>query len=92
MDAYVIPVNEDLIPTALEIAYGLRKEGIITDIDLLRRGMGKSLKYANTLHARTAIIVGPKELENNAVTVRNLQSGEQTLVKRNEIASFVKLK
>lgn len=87
IDVYIIPVNEDMIPIALEIAYDLRKEGIVVDIDLLRRGVGKSLKYANSVQATKAILVGPKELEKQALTLRNLETGEQHIVPRKKIVS-----
>jgi len=81
IDVYIIPVNGDMMPKALEIAQQLREQGTSTDIDLLRRGMGKSLKYASSINAKKTIIIGPKELEQDAVTVRDMGSGTQELVK-----------
>lgn len=81
IDVYIIPVNGDMMPKALEIAQQLREHGTSTDIDLLRRGIGKSLKYASTVNAKKAIIIGSKELKESAVTVRDMKSGKQELVK-----------
>jgi len=81
IDVYIIPVNENMMPKALEIAQQLRERGTSTDIDLLRRGMGKSLKYASSINAKKSIIIGPKELEQDAVTVRDMGSGTQEMVK-----------
>ncbi|MFH1101410.1 MAG: histidine--tRNA ligase [Methanobacteriota archaeon] len=90
MNVYIIPVNEDMIPLSLEIAQELRQNGITVDVDLLRRGVGKALKYANSVHAQNAILVGPKELEKNSVTLRDLQTGDQQIVKKTEILSTLK--
>lgn len=83
---YIIPINEDMINKSLEIAQTLREKNLSVDIDLMRRGVGKSLKYASSINAQKVIIVGPKELEKNTVTVRNMINGEQTTVKINEIS------
>ncbi len=82
---YVIPVNEATIDKSLEITQNLRAQGISTDIDLLRRGMGKSLKYASSINAEKAILVGPRELEQGSVTIRDMKSGEQETVRLNDI-------
>jgi histidyl-tRNA synthetase len=90
MDVYIIPVNDAMIPKSLEIAQMLRNAGIFTDVDLLRRGMGKALKYASGLPAKKVILVGPKELESNSVTLRDMQTGEQKLVKIRDVCSTIK--
>jgi histidyl-tRNA synthetase len=78
LDVYIVPVNEDAIPTALTIAAQLRAKGLMTDLDLVRRGISKSLKYAASQQARFAVIIGPKELETKTVTLRNMADGTQT--------------
>jgi len=84
IEVYVIPVNDDMISIALEIVQKLREQKISTDLDLLKRGMGKNMKYASSLKAEKVIIIGPKELEHNSITVRDMKSGDQKLVKINE--------
>jgi histidyl-tRNA synthetase len=91
-DIYIIPVNKDMIPKSIEIAQMLRNEGILTNIDLLRRGISKSLKYANSKNAKKVIIIGSKELEHNSVTIRNMKDGKQETVKTSEIISHIKNK
>ena len=81
MDVFIIPVNEDMIKKSLEMAENLRKQGVLVDIDLLRRGISKSLKYASSINAKKAIIVGPKELEKDEVIIRNMETGKQEIIK-----------
>ena len=85
INAYIIPVNEDMIAKSLEIAQILRNKGISADIDLLRRGIGKSLKYAASIDSEKAIIIGPKELEENSITIKDLETGKQETIKINKI-------
>jgi histidyl-tRNA synthetase len=75
---------------SIEIAQQLRKEGIITEVDILHRGVGKSLKHANSKNSEKAIIIGPKELERDSVTLRDMKTGDQQLVKIAEILAKLK--
>jgi len=81
LDAYVIPYDEKMLDKSLEITKNLRKKGKTVDLDLMRRGIGKSLKYARSINAKNAIIVAPKELENDSVTIKDMITGKQEIVK-----------
>ena len=89
IDAYVIPVSEDMKNKALEITEHLRDEKIKTDVDLLNRGIGKSMKYASSINAEKVIIIGPDEIDKNSVSVKDMKSGEQKLVKINDLAKVI---
>ena len=87
LDYYIIPVDETTINKSINIAQKLREKKISVDIDLLRRGIGKSLKYAGSLKVNKTIIIGPDEIKNNSVTIRDMKTGKQELVK---ISEFIK--
>ncbi len=80
IDAYVLSVTDDMRLKAAEIAAVLRREGISADVDIAGRKMAKALKYASAVRARYAVIVGAKEMEAGAVTLRDMDSGEQKTV------------
>lgn len=90
LDVYVIPIDQDTIKKSLEIAQILRKENFSTDIDLIGRGIGKSLKYASSMNVKKVIILGPKELEQDSATVRDMKTGKQELVKIKDIVAYIK--
>lgn len=90
LDAFIIPVNQTMNQTAIQITQELRTHGITADFDQLRRGIGKSLKYADAKHAEKVIIVGPKELENNSVTLRDMTTGTQDIVPLADISKKLK--
>lgn len=85
MDVFVIPLGEDIIEKAIKIVKKLRDKGLTVDLDLLRRGLGKSLKYASSINAKKVIIIGTNELEQDSVTIRDMESGEQKFVKMKDI-------
>lgn len=90
LDVYVIPINEKMLKNAIKIVNLLREKNIIADVDLMRRGLAKSLKYASSIKAKKAIIVGPKELEKENVIVRDMDSGKQIEVKIKNLLSMIK--
>jgi len=90
IDAYVLPVSEDMKMKAFEVVALLRKEGVSADIDIMGRKMAKAMKYAAAVRARYAVIVGAKEMEHGSVTVKDMVTGEQNVVKLSEIGSYIK--
>ena len=84
--AYVLPVSEEVKMDACRIAAKLRSAGIPTDIEIMGRKMGKAMKYASGLDVKYAVIIGAQELEQDSVTVRDMESGEQKLVRIDSLA------
>ncbi len=80
IDAYVIPVSEDVRMDAAAIVTTIRQAGASADIDIMGRKMAKALKYADSVRARYAVIVGRKDLDAGCVTLRDMKTGEQTEV------------
>lgn len=90
IDAYVVPASDDVRLEAAKIVTMLRNEGLKSDIDIMGRKMGKAMKYASIACARNVIIVGSKELETCSVTVRDMASGEQRIVKIEDLVNDLK--
>src|SRR5207247_5916859 len=63
LDAYVVPIGDTAQTKAIEILTTLRAAGLGSDVDLVGRGPSKNLDYANAIGARTAILVGERELK-----------------------------
>ena len=81
IDAYVVPVSDDVRLESAKIVTMLRDEGLRSDIDIMGRKMAKAMKYASIKGAKNVIIIGAKELESCSVTVRDMVSGEQKVIK-----------
>lgn len=90
LDAYVIPAKDDMRKYAFGIVARLRSNGLRADVDLMRRSMSKNLKYASSVNARYAVIVGKEEMAKRMVTLRDMKSGEQRQVPADDIASEVR--
>jgi histidyl-tRNA synthetase len=76
-DYYVLTVG-DTRDVAARIAHDLRSRGHVVETDLSNRGFGSQLSYADSINARTVVVVGEQDLANDEVTLKEMASGEQT--------------
>jgi histidyl-tRNA synthetase len=67
----------DNFEKAMDITQKLRKNGVSTSIDLNKRSLSKQMDYANKLGVRFAVIVGPEELKEDKVRLRDMVNGEE---------------
>lgn len=85
----VIPVKKDFKLDAIQLAQTLRKENIITDIDLKGKKLKKNLSYANNHNFNKVLMIGKQEVENNTVTVKDMASGEQVTIPQEELVETI---
>ena len=72
----IIPMIENLeIP--IKVSNDLRKYRINTEIYLNNKKLKAKFKYADKLKIPYVIIVGEDEINNNVVTVKNMQTGKE---------------
>ncbi len=90
--AIVTVFNREMAGASIRIANMLRANGINTELGLEVDGLGKQLKYAAAKAIPFAVIIGPDEAAQNQATVRDLMSGEQTVIAQNEIATLLNKK
>jgi histidyl-tRNA synthetase len=90
VDAYVVPVSDDVRGDAARIVSMLRSNGISADMDIMRRKMAKAMKHASSVGAKYAVIVGKNELNDDSATVRDMCSGDQRMVKLKDLPALFK--
>jgi len=71
----VLYINDEMQKVAHSITSLLRLNNIPADIDLANRNLKKQMDSAN--NARFSIIVGPQELENGNVVLRDMKDGTE---------------
>jgi len=77
----VIPVKQELKAEALKISQMLRETGISVEFEVMGRKMAKALEDADRRKVDYAVIVGEKELKEDAVVIRDMAKHEQTTIK-----------
>jgi len=86
----VVPVSEDLTIEAVKISERLRSEGIPSEMEVVGRKISKSLEDADRRNIAYVVIVGEKELKEEAVVLRDMRKKEQKVIKINELAQKIK--
>lgn len=94
-DAGVIPIglgdqpqvivtvfDEKTLPNSSAIATEIREAGFRVALYPEADRLGKQFKYADKLNIPVAVIIGPDELKNDQVAVKNLKTREQVTVDR----------
>jgi len=87
VDAFVIDTTGQ---SATSLTHHLRLAGVATDRAFDGRSMKSQMKAASKSGARYALIVGEDELAQELVTVRDLETGEQTAVGRDVVTDHIR--
>jgi histidyl-tRNA synthetase len=85
----IIPMGEPFDMHGLVLAKLLQDAGYIAEMTY-GGSLGKRLKKANKINARYALILGEEEVASHSVTLKDLQSGEQTLLPQKQIVDILK--
>ncbi len=75
---YLIPIKT--FDESLKIAQELRKAGIKTDIDLMEKGPSRNIKYANAMNIPYVMFIGPDELKQKKVKLRDMKTGKEQML------------
>lgn len=87
-DVFITVFDEQSVNTSLQLATELRRSGfnVETALDGSDK-LGKQFKYADRKGIPYALVLGPDELAQGTVVVRNMQNGEQRSVTRSDVAA-----
>lgn len=89
IDCYVAPLGDEEKAFAFSLVNALRILGFCCDIDFKNRSLKANFKQAERLNAKKMIIVGEDELNNNYVTVKDLETSLEEKVKNEEIIKYL---
>ena len=88
-DVLVISMLPD-ISESIKVATELRKAGINTEVYLNDKKVKAKFKYANKLNIPYVAIIGEEELQNQKVTIKDMESGEQEMLTLEEAIQKIK--
>jgi histidyl-tRNA synthetase len=81
--------SEEQIPASLSLSTDLRKLGIKVTCYPEVAKLGKQFKFADRIAVDFIIIIGPDEITQNVVTLKNLKSGIQQSYPRDKIGAML---
>jgi histidyl-tRNA synthetase len=91
-DVMVTIWNEESLGESLALATELRSQGLRVDLYPEADKMGKQFKYAAARNIPFVAIVGDEERARGEIAIKNLRSGEQRSVKRNDVVEAIRLR
>lgn len=89
-DVLVTIWNETAAGESLKLANELRQNGLRVLVYPEADKLGKQFKYASQINVPFVCVLGETELAENKVTLKNMLSGEQETVSREDVANKIK--
>ncbi len=82
----IIPLDEQYI-VALQTQKLLRESGIVSEINWSTSKLDKRIGYADKLGVPYVMLIGENEVADGLVTLRNMQTGEESKITASEVAN-----
>jgi histidyl-tRNA synthetase len=89
-DVMVSVWSEESIADSLSLAQELRSAGLRVDLYPEADKLGKQFKYASTRGIPFVVIIGDDERARREVSVKDMRSGEQRSIKRDDLAATLR--
>ena len=80
-------IGDEAREYAVRLLHELRSAGIRADIDTRERNLKGQMKYANKLGAAYTAVIGEDEVASGELTLKNMETSEQTKVRREDLAN-----
>jgi histidyl-tRNA synthetase len=90
MKIMLICIGEEPKGEALKIASTLRNIGVPVEFEVMGRNVARALQDADRKEITHAIILGPKEMENQEITFRDMQTRTQRIIKTPDLMKEIK--
>ncbi|NJK39738.1 MAG: threonine--tRNA ligase [Oscillatoriales cyanobacterium RM2_1_1] len=76
IQARLLPVSDEFLPYAQEVAEKMRTYGIRAEADLSHERLGKQIRNAEKEKIPVMAVIGAKEVESNSLSMRTRAAGE----------------
>jgi histidyl-tRNA synthetase len=85
LDLLIAPLGDAAVRHSAVLARELRRSGLV--VEIVEGKLKRAMELANKLGARFTVILGDNELAEGRYALKNMTSGEQQTVTRDEIAA-----
>lgn len=86
-DIFVVTIGDRAKLKSFSILKDLRVNHISADKDHLDRSLKAQFKYSNKINSRYTIVIGDDELDKDEATLKNMETGDQKLIKISELVN-----
>ena len=85
IDAYVLCLSKNAQLEAFKVTTMLRSHGFVSDTDYLQRSFKAQFKSVERMKAKVVILIGDKDIANQTVTIKIIETQEQFVVANDQI-------
>jgi histidyl-tRNA synthetase len=82
--------SQDLLMASFTIAEDLRRSGLNVNCYPEAAKLPKQFKYADRMGMRVVLVLGPEEVANRKVTIKNLRNGTQQTIPQDKVIDSVR--
>ncbi len=87
---FIASVKKQVLPTSFSIVSELRENNISCELDLKGRNLTRQLEYAESIGARYVVIIGPLELKDNIIPIRNMETRIEDKIPLQSLITYFK--
>lgn len=88
LDIYVAS-NTDNENYIIKFVNSLRRKGFSVESNLMDRSLKSQFKYADKINARFVLVIGDDEINENKISVKNMETGEQIKLWSNDVVEYL---
>ncbi|MCF6148343.1 MAG: histidine--tRNA ligase [Candidatus Kuenenia sp.] len=85
---YIVYIGEEVKKHCFYLLNNLRKSNISADLDYEGRSPKAQMRVANKLGVKYVLVLGPDELARGNVKVKIMESGEEAIIRQDEIIDW----
>lgn len=89
-DAFIVFVGDEAKSVGLKLMRNLRHQGFRVEMDDMGRNVKGQFKYADRLNAKYTLVLGEDEINSGMVSVKDMNTGEQTKVSLDDIPKAIR--
>jgi len=89
-DIYIGSIGRKGFVKSQAVTLQLRKSGIVAECDTVGRSVKAQMKYANKIGAKYSVILGDDEVDNDSISLKNMETGEVEALKLSGLETKMK--
>ncbi|MFQ5863359.1 MAG: histidine--tRNA ligase [Candidatus Brocadiales bacterium] len=85
---YLVSIGDDTHKECFKIARRLRSQGLSCDLDYEGRSPKAQMRTANKRGAKRVIVIGPEELAQGLVKLKDMETGKEKLLTKDQVVVY----
>ena len=89
-DIFIAAIGKPGALKSRQLCYGLRRNGLYAESDIMGRAVKAQMKHADRIKARYSMVIGDDELAKGSAAVKNMDTGESVEVAFDKLEEYLR--